>query len=268
MTTPRFERRRWTDIVMARETWTQFMDHEAELVVPDSQPAIPAIWNAQLSGFWAAGDTITVGATTYTAVEGTPTGNQFSVGTWEYPATPSDVVNDLKRAGIAVTGFTVFTNFGTLAFQQTVAGTGDQPTVAFTTANSGSVELTQTQLYAAAVAGKELQLIPGDALYLISTDGNTIAQVTAIDVTVPAQVAAFHGFCRDYITLKPGETLRIAAAVKRYQLSRDNLPTSDPWGHLHDWHSTANSLIEAASRPGKEFQFGWELPTLRRVSPN
>ena len=141
--------------------------------------------------------TFTVGSTTVTVVDGTPSTNQVKAG----PA--ADVAKSIVALGLTVSGYTVANGkAGEIVFTQSSASDTETPPT-FTAANAnGRITTTQTASYAAAVDGNtssidcialENKIIPEGETYdvLVLVGGLSIVDIDKIlGVTDKAAMAA------------------------------------------------------------------------------
>ena len=115
----------------------------APAATPTSSAGTATLANTQN---YSAG-TITIGSTTVTLVDGTPSSNQVKVGT------PSELVARLVALALTYDGYAITGDGDSLVFTQaTASSTQNAPTVTCDSAG-GSVEITKSQDYAAAVSG-------------------------------------------------------------------------------------------------------------------
>lgn len=165
-------------------------------------PAIPEVYQIQIGGTWAANDTLVIGSTTFTAkADPTTASNEFSAG-----GTGDVIVQDIKAAGLAVTGFTVTYDGDTIILTQTVPGTGSSPTVT-PTSTSGTAVKTNTQSYKAAdtitISGTTYTCVSGAS----TSEGTTEFEPSA----TPEEIAAI--IVDDPLTISNFTVTRDGAAV-------------------------------------------------------
>lgn len=156
-------------------------------------PAIPEVYQIQIGGTWAANNTLVIGSTTFTAkADPTTASNEFSAG-----GTGDVIVQDIKAAGLAVTGFTVTYDGDTIILTQTVPGTGSSPTVT-PTSTSGTAVKTNTQSYKAAdtitISGTTYTCVSGASTAAGTTEfepSATPEEIAAIIVADPLTISGF-----------------------------------------------------------------------------
>jgi hypothetical protein len=206
---------------------------------------------------YSAGDTITISETTYTCKSGASTAS----GTTEFEptATPDEIVAIIVADPLTITGFTITGIGAKVIITQTVAGTGTALTSSDVSVSSsnGTATLATEQAYQAAISsGDELKykLVPGDPVYLVSTDTVGVKTVAPVNATTSKDVSTFVGFVRDYGEVESGVTETVAIATGACRLDVALLPKKDAFGNDYDWTIAAGTIGKAASDKG--FRFG------------
>ena len=226
----------------------------APTVTPSSTAGTTVLTNTQN---YSAGDTITVSGTAYTCKSGASTAS----GTTEFEptATPEEIVAIIVADPLTISGFTITGIGAKVIITQTTAGTGAALTSSDVSVSSsnGTATLATEQAYQAAISsGDELKykLVPGDPVYLVSTDTVGVKTVAPVNATTSANVSAFVGFVREFGEVESGVTETVAIATGACRLDVALLPKKDAFGNDYDWTIAAGTIGKAASDKG--FRFG------------
>ena len=253
----RIERYLWSDVAMCSKDDTHWQYFNCHISLPSTTPAIPARWKATLAGSFAAGDTVTIGATEYTCTESEELTNvQFA------PGEADDVVTRLAAIDPTVTGFSTTYDYESIYFTESVAGTGTAPTVTVTGTNA-SVDITAVRAYTPANAGlNEVQLIPGDLLIVDTAKGvngydeNGNMYVKPINVSeYVSGTTKIAGFCIEFYTLDATDHEDIPVCVANCQLVKERLPKVDLYGNTISYELTSPTDL-VAELLAMNFRFG------------
>ncbi|MBQ3350257.1 MAG: hypothetical protein IJG38_07645 [Thermoguttaceae bacterium] len=226
-------------------------------ITVDSSAGTATLANTQNG---TVGDTITISGTTYTCKENPST----SSGTTEFGAdyTPAQIAKVIVDDPLTISNFTITQSGDKVVITQSTAGTGTALTSSDVSVVSagGTAVLKTEQTYRAEISsGDELkyELVPGDPVYLVSTDSKGEKTVAPINALSSDNISAFVGFVCDAGTVETGKTETLRIATDACRLDVNLLPTRDAFGNVIDWTVASGTVGKAASDKG--FKFGEEV---------
>ena len=252
----RKEKSLWHDLLIQQRDPDSWTYENVKMAGPESIPAIPAVYKIKIvksSTASTADDTFIAAGVTMTAKSSASGNAQYGLS-----ATASDIAT--KLAANTITNFTATASSDTVTLTQTTAGTGSAPEIGEGTDTTVSATVTTEQAYVPAItSGDNLKydLVPGDPVYLVSTDSDGVKTVAPVNNSTSANISAFCGFVRHPGTVKGGDTEELVIATGPCRLDKDLLPKKDLFNHTFNWSISNGTIGKAASDKG--FRFGKEI---------